>query len=171
MLNKISWSFVQKDFLVWSPRQDTHSFHSLIFMVDKTFFYFLTSSFFEEEDRVLREWEWMFASNALVNSCKMLDGIQLLVVKKASQKQKNHWKTENVMLSRRTEIWDSGARKRRVLLLCAPQSQSSARCANINFFFFAVSIFFFFDSRHGIYPEKEEVLVVSNISHVKHEIR
>ena len=30
----------------------------------------------------------MFASNALVNSCKMLDGTQLLVVKKASQKQK-----------------------------------------------------------------------------------
>ena len=134
MLNKISWSFVQKDILVWSPRQDTHSFHSLIFMVDKTSFYFLTSSFFEEEDRVLREWERMFASNALVNSCKMLDGTQLLVVKKASQNQKNHWNTENVMLSRRTEIWDSGARKRRVLLLCAPQSQSSARCANINFF-------------------------------------
>ena len=121
--------------------QDGHSFHSLIFMVDKTFFYFLTSSFFEEEDRVLREWEWMFASNALVNSCKMLDGTQLLVVKKASQNQKNHWKTENVMLSRRTEIWDSGARKRRVLLLCAPQSQSSARCANINFF---SSLFYFF---------------------------
>ena len=143
MLNKISWSFVQKGFLGWSPRQNGHSFHSLIFMVDKTFFYFLTSSFFGEEYRVLREWEWewMFASNALVNSCKMLDGTQLFVVKKASQKQKNHWKTENVMLSRRTEIWDSGARKRRVLLLCAPQSQSSARCANINFFF-AVSIFF-----------------------------
>ena len=151
--------------------QDGHSFHSLIFMVDKTFFYFLTSSFFEEEDRVLREWEWMFASNALVNSCKMLDGTQLFVVKKASQKQKNHWKIENVMLSRRTEIWDSGARKRRVLLLCAPQSQSSARCANINFFFLRRFYFFFFDSRHGIYPEKEEVLVVSNISHVKHEIR
>lgn len=150
--------------------QDGHSFHSLIFMVDKTFFYFLTSSFFEEEDRVLREWEWMFASNALVNSCKMLDGTQLLVVKKASQKQKKSLK-KNVMLSRRTEIWDSGARKRRVLLLCAPQSQSSARCANINFFFLRRFYFFFFDSRHGIYPEKEEVLVVSNISHVKHEIR
>ena len=39
------------------------------------------------------------------------------------------------------------------------------------FFFFAVSIFFFFDSRHGIFPEKKELLVVSNISHVKHEIR
>ena len=135
MLNKISWSFVQKCFLGWSPRQNGHSFHSLIFMVDKTFFYFLTSSFFGEEYRVLREWEWewMFASNALVNSCKMLDGTQLLVVKKASQKQKKSLK-KNVMLSRRTEIWDSGARKRRVLLLCAPQSQSSARCANINFF-------------------------------------
>ena len=122
--------------------QDGHSFHSLIFMVDKTFFYFLTSSFFEEEDRVLREWEWMFASNALVNSCKMLDGTQLLVVKKASQKQKKSLK-KNVMLSRRTEIWDSGARKRRVLLLCAPQSQSSARCANINFFFSSPFLFFF----------------------------
>ena len=63
----------------------------------------------------------------------MLDGTQLLVVKKASQKQKKSLK-KNVMLLRRTEIWDSGARKRRVLLLCAPQSQSSARCANINFF-------------------------------------
>ena len=83
----------------------------------------------------------MFASNALVNSCKMLDGTQLLVAKKASQKQKKSLK-KNVMLSRRTEIWDSGARKRRVLLLCAPQSQSSARCVDINFFFFAVSIFF-----------------------------
>ena len=166
MLNKISWSFVQKDFLEWSPRQNGHSFHSLIFMV----FYFLTSSFFGEEDRVLREWEWMFASNALVNSCRMLDGTQLLVVKKASQKQKKSLK-KDVMLSRRTEIWDSGARKRRVLLLCAPQSQSSARCANINFFFLRRFYFFFFYSRHGIYPEKEEVLVVSNISHVKHEIR
>ena len=74
------------------------------------------------------------------------------------------------MLSRRTEIWDSGARKRRVLLLCAPQSQSSARCANINFFLRRF-YFFFFDSRRGIYPEKGEVFVVSNISHVKHEIR
>ena len=170
MLNKISWSFVQKDFIVWSPRQDTHSLHSLIFMVDKTFFYFLTSSFFEEEDRVLRELEWMFASNALVNSCKMLDGTQLLVVKKSESKTKKSLK-KNVIVSRRTEIWNRGARKRRILLLCAPQSQRSAQCANINFFFFAVSIFFFFDSRHGIYPEKEEVLVVSNISHVKHEIR
>ena len=143
MLNKISWSFVQKCFLGWSPRQNGHSFHSLIFMVDKTFFYFLTSSFFGEEYRVLREWEWewMFASNALVNSCKMLGGTQLLVVKKASQKQKKSLK-KNVMLSRRTEIWDSGARKRRVLLLCAPQSQSSARCVDINFFF--LRLFYFF---------------------------
>ena len=143
MLNKISRSFVQKDFLGWSPRQNGHSLHSLIFMVDKTFFfYFLTSKFFGEEDRVLREWEWMFASNALVNSCKMLDGTQLLVVKKASQKQKKSLK-KNVMLSRRTEIWDSGARKRRVLLLCAPQSQSSARCVDINFFFLRRFYFFF----------------------------
>ena len=73
------------------------------------------------------------------------------------------------MLSRRTEIWDSGARKRRVLLFCAPQSQSSARCANINFFSSPFLFFFFFDSRHGIYPEKGEVFVVSNISHVDKE--
>ena len=66
-------------------------------------FYFLTSSFFGEEDRVLREWEWMFASNALVNSCRMLDGTQLLVAKKASQQQKKSLK-KDVMLSRRTEI-------------------------------------------------------------------
>ena len=135
--------FYPKRFSWMVSWQDGHSFHSLIFMVDKTFFYFLTSSFFGEEYRVLREWEWewMFASNALVNSCKMLDGTQLLVVKKASQKQKKSLK-KNVMLSRRTEIWDSGARKRRVLLLCAPQSQSSARCVDINFFF--LRLFYFF---------------------------
>ena len=52
---------------------------------------------------------------------------------KSESKTKKSLK-KNAMLLRRTEIWDRGARKRRVLLLCAPQSQSSARCANINFF-------------------------------------
>ena len=46
MLNKISWSFVQKDFLGWSLRQNDHSFHILIFMVDKTFFLFFDKLIF-----------------------------------------------------------------------------------------------------------------------------
>ena len=141
MLNKISWSFVQKDFLVWSPRQDTHSFHSLIFMVDKTFFYFLTSSFFEEEDRVLREWEWMFASNALVNSCKMLDGTQLLVVKKASQKQKNHWK--KMWCYRAARKSGTQAHVKGVYYFYVRLSPRVLHGAlTLIFFFFAVSIFF-----------------------------
>ena len=141
MLNKISWSFIQKDFLVWSPRQDTHSFHSLIFMVDKTFFLFFDKFiFWGGRSRVTR---------MRMNVCVQCVGEFLQDVRwntiisgqKASQKQKKSLK-KNAMLLRRTEIWDRGARKRRLLLLCAPQSQSSARCANINFFFFAVSIFF-----------------------------
>ena len=46
MLIKISWSFVQKDFLGWSLRQNDHSFHILIFMVDKTFFLFFDKLIF-----------------------------------------------------------------------------------------------------------------------------
>ena len=141
MLNKISWSFVQKDFLGWSPRQDTHSFHSLIFMVDKTFFLFFDKLiFWGGRSRVTR---------MRMNVCVQCVGEFLQDVRwntiisgqKASQKQKKSLK-KNVMLSRRTEIWDSGARKRRVLLLCAPQSQSSARCVDINFFF--LRLFYFF---------------------------
>ena len=170
MLNKISWSFVRKDFLGWSPRQDTHSFHSLIFMVDKTFFSFFDKFiFWGGRSRVTR---------MRMNVCFQCVGEFLQDVRwntiisgqKSESKTKKSLK-KNVMLSRRTEIWDRGARKRCVLLLCAPQSQSSARCANINFFFLRRFYFFFFDSRNGIYPEKKEVLVVSNISHVKHEIR
>ena len=63
-------------------------------------------------------------------------------VSRAGKKKKNRWK-KDLMLARRAELWEWGARKVETHTFHAPHSQSSARCANINFFPF---FFFFFNS-------------------------
>ena len=169
MLNKISWSFVQKDFLGWSPRQDGHSFHSLIFMVDKTFFSFFDKFiFWGGRSRVTR---------MRMNVCFQCVGEFLQDVRwntiisgqKSESKTKNHWKK---MWSYRTAR-KSGteAHVKGVYYFYVRLSPRVPHGALTLIFFSSPFLFFFFDSRHGIYTEKEEVLVVSNISHVKHEIR
>ena len=141
MLNKISWSFVQKDFLVWSPRQDTHSFHSLIFMVDKTFFLFFDKLiFWGGRSRVTR---------MRMNVCVQCVGEFLQDVRwntiisgqKASQKQKNHWKKMWCYCAARKSGTEAHVKDVYYFYVrLSPRVPHGA--LTLIFFFFAVSIFF-----------------------------
>ena len=142
MLNKISWSFVHKDFLVWSPRQDTHSFHSLIFMVDKTFFLFFDKFiFWGGRSRVTR-----MRMNVCVQCVgEFLQDVRWNTIisgqKSESKTKKNHWK--KMWCYRAARKSGTQAHVKGVYYFYVRLSPRVPHGAlTLIFFFFAVSIFF-----------------------------
>ena len=153
MLNKISWSFIQKDFLVWSPRQDTHSFHSLIFMVDKTFFLFFDKFiFWGGRSRVTR----MRMSVCVQCVGEFLQDVRWNTIISGQKKRvKNKKITEKKMWSyRAARKSGTEAHVKGVYYFYVRLSPRVPHGALTLIFFSSPFLFFFFDSRHGIYPEK-----------------
>ena len=151
------WLFASalEQYLSWFPAdRQYYFFYSLVqFLMKNLRHVHRRVIFFSVYTHVDWETSQVFTSATFLqtssSSCFSMKSVALV-------KKKNRWK-KDLMLSRRAELWECSARKVETQTFHAPHSQSSTRCANINFFLFFLN--YFLTCRTGL-AEKQGLLIV-----------